>query len=126
MSVLQFLVSYTLVLVIAFKINFYILKTKGLVSSVFFILTLVIVFCAYGYFFEASQYARETKIGLLIFVYFVSSLLPAISIVWLSWSNKHLEQNSVYALAIVVAVVNTALLPFISLFTSCYTGLDCI
>ena len=126
MSVLPFLISSFAFLVISFELNFFILKSRGLLSAISFIITLVIAFCVYGFFGEASQYARDTKAGLLIFVYVVSSLLPAISILWLAWLNKHLKQKEIHALAIVVAVVNTGLLPFISLFTSCYTGLYCI
>jgi len=124
--VLLFFISCFIFLVLSFELNFFIQKSKGIMSSISFIITLVIGFCLYGFFGEASQYARETKAGLLIFVYVVSSLLPAISILWLAWLNKHLMQKEIHALAIAVAVVNTGLLPFISLYTSCYTGLDCI
>jgi Kef-type K+ transport system membrane component KefB len=113
-------------LVLSFELTFFIQKSKGILFSILLIITLVIVFCVYGFFGEASQYARDTKAGLLIFVYVVSSLLPATSILWLAWLNKHLMQKEIHALAIAVAVVNTGLLPFILLFTSCYTGLDCI
>jgi hypothetical protein len=124
--VLLFFISYFVLLVLSFELTFFIQKSKGILFSILLIITLVIVFCVYGFFGEASQYARDTKAGLLIFVYVVSSLLPATSILWLAWLNKHLMQKEIHALAIAVAVVNTGLLPFILLFTSCYTGLDCI
>lgn len=123
---LLFFISYFVLLVLSFELTFFIQKSKGILFSILLIITLVIVFCVYGFFGEASQYARDTKAGLLIFVYVVSSLLPATSILWLAWLNKHLMQKEIHALAIAVAVVNTGLLPFILLFTSCYTGLDCI
>jgi hypothetical protein len=113
-------------MVAAFELNIVIQRRNGLLASIIFTCFVSILLCGYLFFIEATDYARESKTIKLIFVNFIAVLMPSISIVWLAWVSRKLTRKALHLVSIVVAAVNTALLPFIALYTSCYTGLDCI
>jgi len=122
---LFFVLAFT-IMVAAFELNIVIQRKKGLLASIVFTCFILILLCVYSFFNEASDYARESKTIKLIFVNFIAFLIPSISIVWLAWVSRKLKHITLHLVSIAVAAVNTALFPIIALYTSCYTGLDCI
>jgi hypothetical protein len=114
------------IMVAVFELNVVIQKNNGQLTSILFTCFISMLLCAYLFFYEASDYARESKTMKLIFVNFITVALSSISIIWLSWLSRKLKRITVHLVSILVAAVNTTLLPFIALYTSCYTGLGCI
>lgn len=115
-----------IIMVTVFELNIVIQRKNGLLASILFTCSISILLCVYSFFNEASDYARESKTMKLVFVNFIAVLTPTISIIWLAWVSRKLKPITLHLVSIIVAAVNTVLFPFIALYTSCYTGLDCI
>ena len=110
---------------ILFELNFLILKHKGVTSSVVFIGLAIVTFCLYSYF-DTPDFIREIKGFLLVLNHFIFALIPAVTIFWFSWKVRQRDHNEIHFIAIALALMNTIIFPVVALFTSCYTGLDCI
>jgi len=125
MCVLQAFVIIFTIIVILFELNFLILKHKGVTSSVVFVVLAIVTFCLYSYF-DTPDFIREIKGYLLVLNHFIFALIPALTIFWFSWKVRQRNHNEIHFTAIALALVNTIIFPAVALFTSCYTGLDCI
>ena len=115
-----------LILVFVFEANVTLINKKGITVSIAFTFSIFALICAYSFYFEGSAYARETRTLKLLLVNFIICFVP-LSITWaLAWFSKQQTPRAIHTIAIVTALIQTALFPIFALFTSCYTGLDCI
>jgi hypothetical protein len=108
-----------------FEANVALLNGKGRIVSVIFTLLVLTLLCAYSFYFEGSSYARESRPFKLLLVNFISTFIPLCITYIFAWFSKKQKQGTIHFFAILSAFVNTATFPFLALFTSCYTGLDC-
>lgn len=120
-----FIIAFS-VLFIGFQLNAFIQRKRGLLVSIVFTSVVIVLLCIYAFFTESSSYARESQTIKLIVVNFIIFLIPSIVIVWLAWISRAVKPMTLHIISIVVAILLTAAFPLIALYTSCYTGLDCI
>ncbi|GHB79772.1 hypothetical protein GCM10008107_31490 [Psychrosphaera saromensis] len=120
-----FIIAFS-VLFIGFQLNAFIQRKRGLLVSIVFTSVVIVLLCIYAFFTESSSYARESQTIKLIVVNFIIFLIPSVVIVWLAWISRAVKPMTLHIISIVVAILLTAAFPLIALFTSCYTGLDCI
>ncbi|WP_220387989.1 hypothetical protein [Shewanella woodyi] len=119
-----FIIAFS-VIFIGFQLNAFIQRKKGLLASIVFTSVVLVLLCVYAFFTESS-YARESQVIKFTVVNFIIFLIPSIVIIWLAWISRALKPMTLHIISIVVAILLTAAFPLIALFTSCYTGLDCI
>ena len=115
-----------LILVLVFEVNVTLINKKGILISIVFTLIVIALTCAYSFYFEGSDYAKETRPFKLLLVDFIVSFVPLGITFTLAWFSRQCKQRTIHVIAIVTALVQTALFPIFALLTSCYTGLDCV
>ncbi len=115
-----------LILVVMFEASVTLINKKGISISIVFTLIVIALTCAYSFYFEGSDYAKETRPFKLLFVDFIVSFVPLGITFTFAWFSRHCTQRTIHVIAVVTALVQTALFPIFVLFTSCYTGLDCV
>ena len=120
-----FIIAFSVIFV-GFQLNAFIQRKRGLLTSIVFTSVVLVLLCVYAFFIESSSYARESQTIKLIVVNFIIFLIPSIVIVWLAWISRAVKPMTLHIISIVVAILLTVAFPLIALFTSCYTGLDCI
>lgn len=115
-----------MIIIFAFEFNVIIQKRKGFIFSVAFTFVLLIALCINGFYTDSSDYARESQAFKLILVNFIVVLIPSLITLFSAWFCRNLKPLALHSSGILVSIVNTASVPFIALFTGCYTGLDCM
>jgi hypothetical protein len=102
------------------------INRKNVASSVAFNVLVIFILCVYSFYFEGSAYARETKPIKLFLVDFIIIFVPIAITFALAWFIRRNTQNKIHITAVASALIITAVFPIFALYTSCYTGLDCI
>lgn len=102
------------------------INKKSISFSIIVTFVVIALLCAYRFYFEGSGYAKETKLFKLLLVYFIHSFVPLTLTLALAWFSRDYKQTTIHIIAIISALVQTALFPFFALITICYTGLDCV
>ena len=115
-----------LILVLVFEANIAFINKKGLSFSVKFTIVVIVFLCAYRFYFEGSDYAKETKLFTLLLVYFIHSFVPLTLTFALAWFTHDYKKTTIHIIAIISSLIQTAIFPFFALMTVCFTGLDCL
>ncbi len=115
-----------LILVLVFEANVTLINKKGISVSLVFTLIVITLTCAYSFYFEGSDYAKENRLFKLLLVDFIMSFVPLSITFLLAWFSRQAKPTTIHVIAILTALILTALFPIFALFTSCYTGLDCV
>tara|TARA_R110002012_G_scaffold162071_1_gene324361 strand:+ start:330 stop:662 length:333 start_codon:yes stop_codon:yes gene_type:complete len=101
-------------------------RQKGVLHSAVFSFVILAVACIYSFYFEASNYARETQTVKLIIVNIIAFLAPLAIYVGVAWVSRNTEPLKSRMISFASALLNTAFFPFWALVTGCYLQLDCI
>jgi hypothetical protein len=109
-----------------FEANIALINKKGIATSITFTFFVIAMLCAYSFYFEGSDFAKEKWPFKLLLVDFIICFVPLALTFTLAWFARQYKQTTIHSIAIATALVQTALFPIFALFTSCYTGLDCV
>jgi hypothetical protein len=109
-----------------FEANIALINKKGIVAAITLTFFVIAILCAYSFYFEGSDFAKERWPLKLLLVDFIISFVPLALTFTLAWFARQYKQTTIHIIAIVSALVQTALFPIFALVTSCYTGLDCV
>jgi FtsH-binding integral membrane protein len=109
-----------------FEANVALINKKGKMVSVLFTLLVLTLLCTYSFYFEGPIHVKESRPFKLFLVYFITTFIPLCITFIFAWFSKQHKQGAIHFIAILSAFINTAVVPFLALFTSCYTGLGCV
>jgi hypothetical protein len=101
-------------------------RQKGVLQSAIFSFVVLVVACIYSFYFEASDYARESQTVKLIVVNIIAFFVPLAIYVGVAWVSRNTESSMSRIISFSSALLNTAFFPFWALVTGCYLQLDCI
>lgn len=121
------LVVLYLVSIITIETLLYVKEKWGVKKQLLASFAFSVCFVAFLYFIEASSLGRETK-PILLALNNIITVVGSLAVVLLllqfveaskSKTGKHVGAN-------IIAVVVAITYPIFALYTSCYTGLDCL
>ena len=87
---------------------------------------LVIVFCAYGFYFDTAEFAREGRILKLIIGGLIIYGVPIYLFYLVGWLLRKRDEINHHIAAVLFASFNALVFPIFALITVCTLGIDCV